>query len=336
MTKIEKGIDVSGWQGNIDFDKVKKSGITFVIIKAGGSDDGFYTDSYFESNYKKAVKAGLKVGSYYIVGSDFYTANKGIKNALHYCEIIAGKTFDYPCFLDLELTSPSQKIGATVATKAFCKTVSNHNYKTGVYASSVAGFIDRLDTEQLTDVTKWVAQYSGDKPNYPTDYMIWQYSDCGMVDGINGFVDMNISFNVQENEIKKEDNSKIEQIQKWLNANYNTNIDTDGIYGVCTHTALVMAYQTELNKQFNANLEIDGIFGNYTKSASVDVGFNAVGNITKILQSLLICKNYLTGECDGIFGSETLSSVLHFQKDNNLETDGIAGANTFEKLCKGV
>ena len=79
MTKIEKGIDVSGWQGNIDFDKVKKSGITFVIIKAGGSDDGFYTDSYFESNYKKAVKAGLKVGSYYIVGSDFYTANKGIK-----------------------------------------------------------------------------------------------------------------------------------------------------------------------------------------------------------------------------------------------------------------
>ena len=79
MAKTERGIDVSGWKGVIDFDKVKKSGIAFVMIKAGGSDDGFYTDSYFESNYKKAVKAGLKVGSYYIVGSDFDTSNKGLK-----------------------------------------------------------------------------------------------------------------------------------------------------------------------------------------------------------------------------------------------------------------
>ena len=69
------GIDVSAWQGSIDFNKVKKSGYEFVIIKAGGNDDGFYIDSRFESNYTSAKKAGLKVGAYYFVNRDFSTKN---------------------------------------------------------------------------------------------------------------------------------------------------------------------------------------------------------------------------------------------------------------------
>ena len=62
--KMIKGIDVSRWQGNIDFNKVKTSGVNFVIVKAGGSDAGFYTDSKFKTNVQKALAAGLHVGAY--------------------------------------------------------------------------------------------------------------------------------------------------------------------------------------------------------------------------------------------------------------------------------
>lgn len=72
-----KGIDVSHWQGTIDWNKVKKAGIEFAIIKAGGSDAGFYTDSRWEANYKGAKAAGIPIGAYYFVGKDCVTAAAG-------------------------------------------------------------------------------------------------------------------------------------------------------------------------------------------------------------------------------------------------------------------
>ena len=72
-----KGIDVSHWQGTIDWNKVKKAGIEFAIIKAGGSDAGFYTDSKWEANYKGAKAAGIPIGAYYFVGKDCVTAAAG-------------------------------------------------------------------------------------------------------------------------------------------------------------------------------------------------------------------------------------------------------------------
>ena len=70
-----KLIDISHWQGNIDFEKVRASGIEGVIIKSGGSDAGFYKDNMFETNYSKAKAAGLHVGAYYFVGAGCVTAN---------------------------------------------------------------------------------------------------------------------------------------------------------------------------------------------------------------------------------------------------------------------
>ena len=70
-----KGIDVSHWQGTIDWNKVKKAGIEFAIIKAGGSDAGFYTDSKWEANYKGAKAAGIPIGAYYFVGYKMSSRN---------------------------------------------------------------------------------------------------------------------------------------------------------------------------------------------------------------------------------------------------------------------
>lgn len=129
-------------------------------------------------------------------------------------------------------------------------------------------------------------------------------------------------------------NSAIKEVQNWLNFNYNTGLVVDGIYGVKTKAGLVKALQTELNRQCNAGLGVDGIYGNLTNGAVINISKGAKGNITKTLQGLLICNGYGTNGFDGIFGNGTDSAVREYQSDNGLYVDGIAGKNTFSKLCR--
>lgn len=196
------GIDVSHWQGTIDWGTVKASGKSFAIIKAGGSDKGFYTDSKFEENYANAKKAGMPVGAYYFVGPGFLSTEDGLADAKRFIEIIKGKQFEYPVFLDLESTSPSNKAGATEAAIAFCEALENAGYYVGIYASDVSGFADRLELSKLNAYDKWVARY-GSKPKVVSAYGMWQYSSTGKVDGINGNVDMNEAFKDYPAIIKK-------------------------------------------------------------------------------------------------------------------------------------
>ena len=185
------GIDVSAWQGKIDFKKVKKSGYEFVIIKAGGNDDGYYTDSYFETNYVGARKAGLKIGAYYFVNRDF-SAENAQKLAEVFCNIVKNKTFDFPLFIDVETTPTSARATVTTGINIFCNYLRKKGYKSGVYASAVSGFVDRIDVKYLNPcVYKWVASYSYKPSAVGSDYCIWQKSSTGRVNGINGNVDIN-------------------------------------------------------------------------------------------------------------------------------------------------
>ena len=90
--------------------------------------------------------------------------------------------------------------------------------------------------------------------------------------------------------------------------------------------------QSELNKQFGKGLAVDGIWGPKTRAACVNVRKGARGNITKVLQGVLICNNYDTNGFDGIFGSGTESAVRQYQAKRGISADGIAGKNTFAKL----
>ena len=187
------GIDVSAWQGKIDFKKVKKSGYEFVIIKAGGNDDGFYTDSYFETNYVGARKAGLKIGAYYFVNRDF-SAENAQKLAEVFCNIVKNKTFDLPLFIDVETTPTSARATVTTGINIFCDYLHKKGYKSGVYASAISGFVNRIDTQHLNPfIYKWVACYSYKPSNTGKNatYCIWQKSDKGRVNGVNGNVDIN-------------------------------------------------------------------------------------------------------------------------------------------------
>lgn len=187
------GIDVSRWQGVIDWKAVKNDGYAFAILKAGGSDCGRYEDAYFKTNYDGAKAVGLKVGCYYFNGKGCTSASAGMADAQHFLTIIGGKTFEYPCFSDLEAPTSATKQGNTDAVIGFCETVKSAGYLTGVYASDISGFKDRLDISRLGAYDKWVARY-GSMPKYVTDYVMWQYSSSGSVKGINGRVDMNISY----------------------------------------------------------------------------------------------------------------------------------------------
>lgn len=189
-----KGIDISKWQGQPDFKKVKDSGIEFVILKCGGSDCGLYKDPQFERNYEQCKKYNIPVGCYYFVGKNFKTKSDGKADAKRMYNIIRGKKFEYPIVLDIETTNPKDKKEVTKASIEFCTYLEKKGYYVAIYGSDISVFQDRLDITKLTNYDKWVAKYSSSKPSYIKDYGMWQYSETGKVNGINGYVDLNVSY----------------------------------------------------------------------------------------------------------------------------------------------
>ena len=132
-------------------------------------------------------------------------------------------------------------------------------------------------------------------------------------------------------ETKKEATGKIADIQRLLNERYGFNIAVDNLYGNETKKALVKALQTEYNTQFNSGLVVDGIFGSKTKSACRNIKQGHSGNITWLIQAMLLCKGYDIN-VDGIYGANTTATVKTMQARNGLSADGIAGKNTQAKL----
>lgn len=189
------GIDVSRWQGTIDWAKVKASGIQYAIIKCGGSDDGMYTDKCFEYNYQNARANGIKVGVYYFVGKNFFTFDDAVAQAKHCLRILDGRELDLPVYVDIEAPPTGRKEELTQAALAFMGTIRDEGgYRYGVYASDIAGFKNRMYYERFLlnpDISIWNACW-GARPSYATKYDIWQSSSSGSVPGINGRVDIDV------------------------------------------------------------------------------------------------------------------------------------------------
>lgn len=186
------GIDVSAWQGEINWKKVKESKqVDFAIIKAGGSDSGFYRDSKFDYNYTRAKNEGIPVGAYYFVGPGCISTEDGVADAKRFCEILKPKEFEYPVFIDLESTAPKHKKGATDAVIGFCKTMEDNGYFCGVYSSAIHGFRYQLEDERILQYAHWIADWSSTL-DYAGDYGIWQYSSSGKIPGIKTLVDLNV------------------------------------------------------------------------------------------------------------------------------------------------
>lgn len=125
----------------------------------------------------------------------------------------------------------------------------------------------------------------------------------------------------------------IANIQIVLNERYGLNIGVDNIYGNETRKALVKGLQIELNEQYGRRLSVDGIFGTNTYNACINVREGAKGNITWLIQAMLVCHSFDIA-VDGIFGIATEGAIREIQSRNGLLVDGIVGKNTFNKLFK--
>lgn len=120
------------------------------------------------------------------------------------------------------------------------------------------------------------------------------------------------------------------EVQIWLNNNYATGLTPDGLYGSFTKAALVKALQKELGFK---GADIDGVYGKKTNAAVKNLSKGDTGNLVKVLQGLLVCNKYSEAYVDGDFGRGTESAVEKYQKRMGLYVDGIAGKDTFTKLC---
>ena len=192
------GIDVSKWNGSIDWNAVKNSGVSYVIIRCGyrGSSTGaLIEDPKFKSNIQGAKAAGLQVGVYFF--SQAVNEVEAVEEASMALNLVKGYGLNYPIFLDVE-SSGGRGDGVsrdtrTAVCKAFCATIQNSGYAAGVYANKT-WFTEMINTGSLTGYKIWLAQYASAPTYKATRYDMWQYSSKGQVSGIKGNVDMNISY----------------------------------------------------------------------------------------------------------------------------------------------
>lgn len=201
MTISKKGIDVSKFQGKINWSRVKADGVEYAFVRMGyrgyGSSGKLVTDETFEDNIKGATANGVDVGVYFF--SQAVTEEEAIEEANYVLSAIEGYDVTYPIVIDIEEVTDSDARTAKLTKEewtknciAFCETVKDAGYTPMIYGNLKTFFI-MLDMEQLEKYDKWFAYY--DTPVYfPYEFKIWQYTDKGSVDGISSDVDLNVGF----------------------------------------------------------------------------------------------------------------------------------------------
>lgn len=303
-----KGIDVSNHNGEINWSLVKNCDVKAVYIKA--TEGTTYVDPYLLNHYYGAKGENLLTGFYhFLVGSsspetqaeNFYNNIKDKENNL------------LPC-LDLEHSSnePNDFMDYALRFIQNFKALSNMNIC--IYACP--SFINENLDKRLSKYPLWCAHYGVDKPGFNkvwgSSYAGHQYTENGMLSGINGNVDMN-NFNeeILYSGIKSRQASQVSE-----------SVSSENIY---------ITLQMELNKQGfkdknGDELAVDGIPGELTLSACPVVKKGAEGEITRWIQLRI------GADPDGIFGVKTENAVKYFQRRRGLQADGVVGQNTWRAL----
>ncbi|MDE7243379.1 MAG: S-layer homology domain-containing protein [Oscillospiraceae bacterium] len=195
------GIDISSYQENVDWNKVRQSGIEFVFIRIGyrgyAQAGTLNMDRYFQQNITGAKAAGLRVGAYFF--SQAINPAEAAEEARYAVQALNGQTLDYPLVYDWETISAdgarTKNLSNSVLTDcaiAFCSVVEQSGYIPMIYYNTPVAYT-HYQLERLTDYDVWYAQYAA-KPTMYYDYRIWQYSDSGTVPGVKGKCDMDLAF----------------------------------------------------------------------------------------------------------------------------------------------
>ncbi len=202
-----RGIDASDYQGHIDWQKVKASGMDFVILRCAwrgyGQAGTLHVDDSFYTYVQGARDAGLEVGVY--IFSQAVTPEEAAEEADHVLEIIEGLEISLPVFWDWERihngdtarTDAVDKSELTDMAKAFCDTIREGGHTPGIYFNRQLGYYAYRWAE-LPNIVRWVADYN-DYPDFYYFCNFWQYTDSGTVEGIDAPVDENMLFVLNKN-----------------------------------------------------------------------------------------------------------------------------------------
>ena len=196
------GLDVSKEQNYIDYNKVKKDGVDFVMVRLGAR--GYQTgqlsvDDYFRDNVKRATDAGLAVGVYFM--SQAVTEDEAREEAKYVIDNLLGYNITYPVAImmqpvknDTARTDALSKNDRTTVVRAFLKEIKDKGYIPVIYGTK-RWFLKDIDLSKVVgDYDIWLSETGADYPDYPYRYSMWQYDLKGSVDGVSGDVDFNISF----------------------------------------------------------------------------------------------------------------------------------------------
>lgn len=309
-----KGIDVSHYQGNINWERVKPQ-IDFAILRMGlGDDIPSQDDKQFERNYAECVRLGIPFAVYFFS----YAVNKTkvAKEIAHIKRLLNGKKINAPVYIDVENTkgldwrtiSNTELLGIM---QEFNAQLNALGYKMGIYSSRSAFWNEKMTDKWYDNISKWVAEYGDKVNNFNRTYDIWQHTSKGRIDGINGNVDMNIMYNnifaVEQPKLTPAPKPSINIVVK----EWQTAAIADGFkfpkYGA------------------------DGIWGaeceSVAKAAVCKKRWLYINkNLTRIVQ------RKVGVAVDGLFGKNTDTAVRNFQKANGLAVDGCVGINTWKKI----
>ena len=192
--KTKIGIDISKWQGNVDFQKLKEANVEFVMIRLGyqtGFGKEIVLDKYYEQNIKLANKYGIKAGVY------FYSYAKNTNDAKKQAEFVKKHiknykidmpiAFDFEDWKNIELAKLSI-YDINKNAKTFLDEIKKDGYQVLNYGSKYY-----LENIWDIDYPTWLAHYTG-KTNYSKDYKMWQLTENGLISGVQGFVDVNVLY----------------------------------------------------------------------------------------------------------------------------------------------
>lgn len=244
---VYKGIDVSKWQGRINWSLVKSDGIQFAMIRSTfGWGDGS-KDFLFETNYENAKKVGIPVGTYHY--SYARNPQEAVKEAEYCHSVIKGKCFEYPVAFDMEESGVASlgKEKISQIARAFCEKMESYGYYVCIYANK--HWLDNyFDDEIFNKYDIWLAQWT-EKPTFDKVYGIWQKSSRGKVAGINGYVDLNEAYKhypsimkynglngFEKTEKKKSDNPTKKPVKKAYKAGDLLTLKDENLYASATMT----------------------------------------------------------------------------------------------------
>lgn len=276
---LYEGIDVSSWQGDIDFEQVKNDGISIVYIK---SSEGFtLVDPYFERNYTNAKNAGLNIGFYHYVTAR--TVDGALQQASFFVSTISGKSADCKLAMDFESFGNLSNDSINQIALAFIKEVKRLSGKDAIVYSDAYNASNTFDSN-LANYPLWVAQYEVSEPSVSANWNFWagwQYTDQGNVSGISVYVDRNkftedVFLDDRSDIHNNDSNNPIEQY-----------ITITIPYGA-TLSGIAQKYNTTVSKlvQINNISNPDLIYAGDTLKIPVSSDTpNCTNNITYIVQS---------------------------------------------------